>query len=179
MKRKGLTILAAMLVVLMAFTAFGCRRKSDDPKGGNGDKIIIGGAMSMTGIQAPLDSPAMEGIEVAIAELNEKGGIDGKLLEFRNMDSKSDSATASEVAKQLVDQGAVAIITSSAYDFGAPAARAEQEAGMVVSAQTLPHRCSAAPCWAICSLLFPCGTPPWELLLPKKRMWKTVCIRRM
>jgi branched-chain amino acid transport system substrate-binding protein len=67
----------------------------------------------------------------AIAEINANGGINGKELEFRNMDSKSDSATAAEVAKQLIDQGAVAIITASDYDFGGPAARAAQEAGVV------------------------------------------------
>lgn len=131
MKRRTLSILmVAVLVAAMALTATGCRRESGGPAAGS-DKIIIGGAMSVTGIQAPLDAPAIEGIEVAIAEINAGGGIDGKQLEFRNMDSKSDSATAAEVAKQLVDQGAVAIITSSDYDFGGPAARAAQEAGIV------------------------------------------------
>ena len=95
------------------------------------DTIFIGGAMSVTGIQAPLDAPALEGIEVAIKEINDNGGINGKQIEFVNMDSKSDAATSAEVGKQLVDQGAVAIITSSDYDFGGPAARAAQEAGIV------------------------------------------------
>ncbi|HZK25337.1 MAG TPA: ABC transporter substrate-binding protein [Oscillospiraceae bacterium] len=131
MKRR---IIFLLLVVLMAvglmITATGCRREETGPKT-DGDTIIIGGAMSMTGIQGPLDAPAAEGIEVAIKEINANGGIDGKMLEFRNMDSKSDSATAAEVAKQLIDQGAAAIITSSDYDFGGPAARAAQEAGIV------------------------------------------------
>ena len=95
------------------------------------DTILIGGAMSVTGIQAPLDAPALEGIKVAIQEINDAGGIDGKQIEFVNMDSKSDAATSAEVGKQLVDQGVVAIITSSDYDFGGPAARAAQEAGIV------------------------------------------------
>jgi branched-chain amino acid transport system substrate-binding protein len=119
-----------MAAVLVTAGIAGCRREGGEPAAG-GDTIIIGGAMSVTGIQAPLDAPAVEGIEVAIAEINASGGIDGKMLEFRNMDSKSDSATAAEVAKQLVDQGAVAIVTSSDYDFGGPAARAAQEAGIV------------------------------------------------
>ena len=131
MKRR---IISLLMVVLMAvavmITAAGCRREDTEPKTG-GDTIIIGGAMSLTGIQGPLDAPAIEGIEVAIDEINASGGINGKMLEFRNMDSKSDSATAAEVAKQLIDQGAVAIITSSDYDFGGPAALAAQEAGIV------------------------------------------------
>lgn len=130
MKRKLSVLMVAILVMSIFATTVGCRRKNGSTEVDK-DKIIIGGAMSVTGIQGPLDSPTMEGIEVAIAEVNAGGGIDGKMLEFRNMDSKSDSATAAEVAKQLIDQGAVAIITSSDYDFGGPAARAAQAAGIV------------------------------------------------
>jgi branched-chain amino acid transport system substrate-binding protein len=122
--------MAVVMVTAIMLVATGCRREAGGPAADN-DKIIIGGAMCATGIQAPLDAPAMEGIEVAIAEINANGGINGKMLEFRNMDAKSDSATAAEVAKQLIDQGAVAIITASDYDFGGPAARAAQEAGIV------------------------------------------------
>ncbi len=131
MRRRIISLLmvATLVAALVAMTS-GCRRESKG-SAADSDKIIIGGAMSVTGIQAPLDAPAIEGVEVAIAEINADGGINGKMLEFRNMDSKSDSATAAEVAKQLIDQGAAAIITSSDYDFGGPAARAAQEAGLV------------------------------------------------
>jgi hypothetical protein len=131
MRRRIFSLLmAVVMVTAIMLVATGCRREAGGPAADN-DKIIIGGAMCATGIQAPLDAPAMEGIEVAIAEINANGGINGKMLEFRNMDAKSDSATAAEVAKQLIDQGAVAIITASDYDFGGPAARAAQEAGIV------------------------------------------------
>ncbi|MDD4540722.1 MAG: ABC transporter substrate-binding protein [Eubacteriales bacterium] len=132
MKKRMIMILVFVLVLALSLMSMaGCDRREGSESVDNGDKLIIGGAMSVTGIQGSLDSPAMEGVELAIAEVNAAGGIDGKMLEFRNMDSKSDSATAAEVAKQLVDQGAVAIITSSDYDFGGPAARAAQEAGIV------------------------------------------------
>ena len=157
MKRR---IISLLMVVLMAvavmITAAGCRREDTEPKTG-GDTIIIGGAMSLTGIQGPLDAPAIEGIEVAIDEINASGGINGKMLEFRNMDSKSDPTTAAEVAKQLIDQGAVAIITSSDYDFGGPAAR--PEAG-IAPAPVLPAAVQQHDV-AINSLHSPYGTPPW------------------
>ena len=123
--------IALLLVVVFATMGSAAWRRERGSASTDSDTILIGGAMSITGIQAPLDSPALEGIRVAVAEINENGGINGKTLEFINMDSKSDPATAAEVAKQLVDQGAVAIITSSDYDFGGPASRAAQEAGMV------------------------------------------------
>ena len=128
MKRKFVSVLMALVMVITPIISLaGCQRTG----GGSGDTILIGGALSVTGIQAPLDAPAIEGIQVAVDEINANGGINGKKLEFRNLDSKSDPSTASEVAKQLINQGAVAIITSSDYDFGGPAARAAQEAGMV------------------------------------------------
>ncbi len=131
MKQKIVFLMMAVVLGATMLTATGCRRDNSGTAQGESDTIIIGGAMSITGIQAPLDAPAMEGVKVAVEEVNKNGGINGKMLEFRNMDSKSDPATAAEVAKQLIDQGAVAIIPSSDYDFGGPACRAAQEAGIV------------------------------------------------
>jgi len=129
MKRKILSVLMVAVMLASTLSLAACRREGNGTT--SGDTIIIGGAMSSTGIQAPLDAPAIEGIQIAVEEVNANGGVNGRMVEFRNIDSKSDPATASEVAKQLIDQGAVAIITSSDYDFGGPAARAAQEAGMV------------------------------------------------
>lgn len=129
MKRR--VILATAALLLVPVVAAGCARRDDGGAAVDGDTILIGGALSLTGIQAPLDAPGVEGVEVAVKEINDAGGVLGKQLEFVNMDGKSDPATAGEVAKQLLDQGAVAIITASDYDFGGPAARAAQEAGAV------------------------------------------------
>jgi len=133
MKRKVLCLVLATVMVAAMFMVGGCRREATEGGGGNADSdvILIGGAMSVTGIQAPLDAPGIEGIQVAVKEINDNGGINGRMLVFENMDSKSDPATASEAAQQMISRGAVAIITSSDYDFGGPAARAAQEAGIV------------------------------------------------
>jgi branched-chain amino acid transport system substrate-binding protein len=53
------------------------------------DKITFGGAMCMTGAQAPLDTPSFKGAQVAIKELNDRGGLLGKQVEFVNLDGKS------------------------------------------------------------------------------------------
>lgn len=128
MKRKTLSLTMAALMLMSLVSLAACRRAGGEL---DGDTILIGGAMSATGIQAPLDAPALEGIAVAVDEINASGGINGRKLEFRNIDSKSDPTTASEAANQLISQGAVAIITASDFDFGGPAARAAQEAGLV------------------------------------------------
>lgn len=72
--------------------------------------VLIGGALSLTGIQAPLDEPGLRGAQLAVEELNRKGGILGCEVKFINLDGKSDPVTVGNVAAQLIGQGAVAIV---------------------------------------------------------------------
>lgn len=117
--------IGSVLVLLVALVLPGCGSK----KGGT--KIIIGSALCQTGIQAPLDEPALRGAQLAVDELNAKGGVLGKQIEIVAMDGKSDPVTVGNVAKQLVGQGAAAIIAPSDFDFGGPASREAQKAGIV------------------------------------------------
>lgn len=93
--------------------------------------IIIGGSLCLTGIQAPLDEPIMRGVELAIDEFNDDGGLLGKEIQFVNLDGKSDPVTVGNNGEQLVEMGADAIITPADFDFGGPASRAAQAAGIV------------------------------------------------
>ena len=95
------------------------------------DKIIIGGAMCLTGVQAPLDTPGAKGAEVAVKYLNDNGGLLGKQVEFINIDGKSDPVTVGNVAVELIDKGADLIMAPCDFDFGSPAGREAQEAGLV------------------------------------------------
>ncbi len=99
--------------------------------GSAGGKIVIGAALCQTGIQAPLDEPALRGAQLAVDVLNEKGGVLGKKLELISMDGKSDPVTVGNDAKQMIDKGAAAIIAPSDFDFGGPASREAQKAGIV------------------------------------------------
>lgn len=106
--------------------------EADAGEAGDGDSgIIIGGSLCMTGIQAPLDEPIMRGIELAIDEFNADGGVLGEEVEWVNLDGKSDPVTVGNNGEQLVEMGADAIITPADFDFGGPAARAAQSAGLV------------------------------------------------
>lgn len=122
-KNKLWFFLACLMIMSLVLTACG-QTKSDKP-------ILIGGALCLTGIQAPLDEPAMRGAQLAVDVLNKKGGILGRKVEFVNLDGKSDPVTVGNVAVQLIDKGIVAIIPPSDFDFGGPAAREAQKAGIV------------------------------------------------
>jgi len=97
----------------------------------DGKPIIIGGALSMTGPQAAFDIPGFKGAQVAVKYLNESGGVLGRPLKFINIDGKSDAVTVGNVTTQLIDKGAEVIIAPCDFDFGSPASREAQEAGLV------------------------------------------------
>jgi len=95
------------------------------------DEIIIGGALSLTGVQAPLDEPGLKGAEVAVKFLNDEGGLLGKKVKLVNIDGKSDPVTVGNNAINVIDQGAELIIAPCDFDFGGPASREAQSAGLV------------------------------------------------
>lgn len=129
MKRLGAVV---CLVLVAALMLPGCASKTGGTGGvAKDDTIMIGAALCQTGIQAPLDEPALRGAQLAVDELNANGGILGKQVELVAMDGKSDPVTVGNVAKQLIDQGASAIIAPSDFDFGGPASREAQKAGIV------------------------------------------------
>lgn len=104
---------------------------ADDQAADDDSEILIGGALCLSGPQSAYDALILEGIEVAIAEANDKGGILGKQVRWANLDGQSDPVTVANNAEQLVEMGADAIIAPADYDFGGPASRAAQEAGIV------------------------------------------------
>ncbi|MDH3279842.1 MAG: ABC transporter substrate-binding protein [Gammaproteobacteria bacterium] len=95
------------------------------------EEIFIGGALSQTGVQAPLDEPGLRGAQVAVKALNDAGGVLGKQVKFVNIDGKSDPVTVGNVTVELLDQGAELIVAPCDFDFGGPASREAQSSGKV------------------------------------------------
>jgi branched-chain amino acid transport system substrate-binding protein len=96
-----------------------------------GAEILIGGAVCLTGVQAPLDEPGFKGAQVAIKQINDAGGLLGEEVRFLNIDGKSDPVTVGNAAVELIDQGADLIVAPCDFDFGGPASREAQAAGIV------------------------------------------------
>ena len=95
------------------------------------DEIMIGGALSTTGVQAPLDEPGLKGAKVAVKALNDAGGLLGKPVKFINLDGKSDPVTVGNIAIELIDKGAELMVAPCDFDFGGPASREAQKSGLV------------------------------------------------
>lgn len=94
-------VMAALAAALLA----GCSKVPDT--------IRIGVAQPLSGPLAALGQDLLNGVNLAVAELNQGGYmVDGKrvTLEVVPVDDKADAATGKAVAKQLVDAGVVAVI---------------------------------------------------------------------
>jgi branched-chain amino acid transport system substrate-binding protein len=128
-KRRKMKLLVRVVTILVLVSVLITACTSTPPA--EKETIIIGSALCQTGIQAPIDEPALRGAQLAVDELNRKGGILGKQVVLKNIDGKSDPVTVGNAAKQLIQEGAVAIIAPSDFDFGGPASREAQKAGLV------------------------------------------------
>lgn len=86
---------------------------NNKPSPTSSETIKIGGAFTLTGDAAEWGEQARNGAELAVLEINERGGIDGKKLELIVEDTKSTSKdTVSAVTKLQNVDGARALIVS-------------------------------------------------------------------
>ena len=77
------------------------------------DTIKIGVAQPLSGPLGALGQDLLNGVKLAVDELNKSGyTVDGKrvTLEVVSVDDKADAATGKAVAQQLVDAGVVAVV---------------------------------------------------------------------
>lgn len=90
--------------------------------------LKVGMATAQTGGLAPFDGPVVEGIRIAIDEINAAGGIGGKTrIETIEKDVRSDAAQTSIATQELVDEGVNVLILPCDADpaFAASAIAAE------------------------------------------------------
>lgn len=94
--------------------------------------IVVGAAMGKTGFLEPYDIPSLTAFKMAVADINAKGGVNGRQMQLIEADTKSDPAVTGQVAQRLIDKGIDAMLVSCDFDFSAPAAQAAQKAGIPV-----------------------------------------------
>jgi branched-chain amino acid transport system substrate-binding protein len=78
-----------------------------------GTPVTIGAILSITGPYAPLGEPERNAIQIAVADVNASGGINGHPLQVQILDDESKADTAQQLATQLVGQKVAAIIGAS------------------------------------------------------------------
>lgn len=76
----------------------------DTSAGLTGEPIRIGTIYAMSGGSAAIGTNILRGIDFAVAEINEAGGIDGRPLEVVRGDHAGDAATGKSEAERLITQ---------------------------------------------------------------------------
>lgn len=74
------------------------------------DEIVIGAVYPMTGDLADSGKTMQEGIDMAVEEINEAGGVDGREVKVIYGDSKGDSAQGMLEAERLITQEKVDVL---------------------------------------------------------------------
>jgi branched-chain amino acid transport system substrate-binding protein len=77
------------------------------------DTIKIGVITDRVGVSKPYSEPATEGMVFGASEINKKGGVLGKKLELLIEDDQSKPDVSAALARKLIDQGAVFILSVS------------------------------------------------------------------
>jgi branched-chain amino acid transport system substrate-binding protein len=77
------------------------------------DTIKIGVITDRVGVSKPYAEPATEGIVFGANELNKKGGVLGRKIELLIEDDQSKPDVSAALARKLIDQGAVFILSVS------------------------------------------------------------------
>ncbi len=107
--KKSLRLACAVLGATLLGSVFaGCGSKE------SGDTIKVGANFELTGNVANYGNATLEGLQLAIDEANEAGGINGKKIELVSVDDKSEAAESINAATKLISDDDVKVIVGPA-----------------------------------------------------------------
>lgn len=112
MVKKGLALLLCVAMVAVLFT--GCQPAS---KGGGSaaasDVIKIGAVFPMTGDVATFGASSKNAVELAVAEINSKGGVSGKQVQVIYEDDQNTPANSANAIQKLISNDKVCAVIGS------------------------------------------------------------------
>ena len=115
----------SMLLTALALAVVACEKKTQPPPApsegtapaaapaappAESDTIMIGEVGSLTGSEATFGISARNGIELAVNEANEAGGVKGKKLAVRVYDSQGKPEEAAQAVTRLINQDKVLMV---------------------------------------------------------------------
>ena len=103
MRSKILNMLLSSICLGFAISVVACSPVEEEP-------IKVGILHSQTGTLAASENPVADASLMAIAEINESGGVMGRMLEPVIADTRSDSAFAAQEAERLINEEGVAVL---------------------------------------------------------------------
>ncbi len=102
--RSAMPALSLALVTVLAL-ALGCTKKPT-----NTNEILVGEFGSFSGSEATFGQSTSEGVKLAFAEINKKGGINGKQLRLISLDNQGKPEEARAAVQRLITQDKVVAV---------------------------------------------------------------------
>ena len=138
---------AAGLAAVGGLSACGHTGVADS--GTSPEPIHIGAIYDLTGAQAPLDIPSLDGARLAVDRINTAGGLLGRRVELLERDGQTNASVVRYDARNLARQGVAAMIGLSDTDQVLAAAPVAAAAGIpfVTSGATSPRLPAQVPGW--------------------------------
>ena len=113
--KKNFKLAALAVGGLLACSMFaGCGEQSGGGNAAAGDEIVVGSNFELTGNHAQYGANTAKGFSLAVKEVNDAGGINGKKIKIVEADSKSDSAESVNAATKLISDDKVITIVGPA-----------------------------------------------------------------
>ena len=109
MKRILAILCVAFLLMPIASSALAADGQID-PSLANASEIKLGVAITLTGPQSSVGRESERGIELAVKEINDAGGILGKKFQVIKYDEKGDPQESLKVVTRLIEQDQVNVI---------------------------------------------------------------------
>lgn len=109
--RPSLVVKVVSLVAALALALSGCG--SDSGKDAEGGTIKIGVIAALTGIAAPYGTQSLNSFKLAVEDINEAGGVDGRKLEVVALDNRSKPDEVPALMKRLASDGIDLIVGAS------------------------------------------------------------------
>jgi branched-chain amino acid transport system substrate-binding protein len=108
MRRRSTVGLFSVLLVALLLAACG----GDDEKGagGSAEPIKIGALTSLTGNFAPWGVQVRDGMQLAVNEVNQAGGVNGRKLELVVADDQSKAEEGTRAIERLIEQDKVVAV---------------------------------------------------------------------
>lgn len=122
-------VLLFLLCLLVAGSG-GCKQseqQSSGPGKKDGGEIVVGHYASLTGAMAHYGQDTDKAIQLAIAQVNEAGGVKGRKIKIVTLDTRGDSAEAANAVSRLLDvEHVVAILGEVASSLSLAGGRVAQ-----------------------------------------------------
>jgi branched-chain amino acid transport system substrate-binding protein len=123
----GLVLALALLVAAVAGTTARGSGAASKP-------IVIGWALDLTKAMAPFDAPGLTGAQLEIQKINAKGGVDGRKLQLKFVNTQLDPKKTKQAAADLIRKGADVLFVTCDVEYAAPAVQEGLNAGKLTIA---------------------------------------------